>query len=81
VCGSDLWDYRGINDVAQPTPIGHEYVGVVEETGAAVKDIKPGQFVIGSFSASDNTCPVADFPRPTGPETRADRGFVNDPRR
>jgi len=58
VCGSDLWDYRGINDVAQPTPIGHEYVGVVEETGAEVKDIKPGQFVIGSFFASDNTCPV-----------------------
>ncbi|MCG0286841.1 zinc-dependent alcohol dehydrogenase family protein [Streptomyces sp. PSAA01] len=58
VCGSDLWDYRGINDVARPTPIGHEYVGVVEETGAEVQDIKPGQFVIGSFFASDNTCPI-----------------------
>jgi NADPH:quinone reductase-like Zn-dependent oxidoreductase len=58
VCGSDLWDYRGINEVAQPTPIGHEYVGVVEETGSEVRDIKPGQFVIGSFFASDNTCPV-----------------------
>ena len=58
VCGSDLWDYRGINPVTQPTPIGHEYVGVVEETGAAVKDIKPGQFVIGSFFASDNTCAI-----------------------
>ncbi|MER7183373.1 zinc-dependent alcohol dehydrogenase family protein [Streptomyces hyaluromycini] len=57
VCGSDLWDYRGINEVARPTPIGHEYVGVVEETGAQVRDIKPGQFVIGSFFASDNTCP------------------------
>jgi threonine dehydrogenase-like Zn-dependent dehydrogenase len=58
VCGSDLWDYRGINEVAQPTPIGHEYVGVVEETGSEVRDIKPGQFVIGSFFASDNTCPI-----------------------
>ncbi|MFF3371374.1 zinc-dependent alcohol dehydrogenase family protein [Streptomyces sp. NPDC002680] len=58
VCGSDLWDYRGINPVAQPTPIGHEYVGVVEETGSEVKDIKSGQFVIGSFFASDNTCPI-----------------------
>ncbi|MEW1829803.1 zinc-dependent alcohol dehydrogenase family protein [Streptomyces sp. NPDC088196] len=58
VCGSDLWDYRGINPVTQPTPIGHEYVGVVEETGAEVKDIKPGQFVIGSFFASDNTCAI-----------------------
>ena len=58
VCGSDLWDYRGINPVTRPTPIGHEYVGVVEETGAEVKDIKPGQFVIGSFFASDNTCAI-----------------------
>ncbi len=58
VCGSDLWDYRGINPVSAPTPIGHEYVGVVEETGAEVKDIKPGQFVIGSFFASDNTCAI-----------------------
>ena len=58
VCGSDLWDYRGINPVTRPTPIGHEYVGVVEENGAEVKDIKPGQFVIGSFFASDNTCAI-----------------------
>ncbi|MFF5297842.1 zinc-dependent alcohol dehydrogenase family protein [Streptomyces sp. NPDC013161] len=58
VCGSDLWDYRGINPVTRPTPIGHEYVGVVEEIGAEVKDIKPGQFVIGSFFASDNTCAI-----------------------
>jgi len=57
VCGSDLWDYRGINPVAQPTPIGHEYCGIVEEVGSAVRSIKPGQFVIGSFFASDNTCP------------------------
>lgn len=58
VCGSDLWDYRGINPVSAPTPIGHEYVGVVEETGAEVQDIKSGQFVIGSFFASDNTCAI-----------------------
>ena len=57
VCGSDLWDYRGINKVTQPTPIGHEYCGIVEEVGRAVSKIKPGQFVIGSFFASDNTCP------------------------
>jgi threonine dehydrogenase-like Zn-dependent dehydrogenase len=57
VCGSDLWDYRGINPVNQPTPIGHEYCGIVEEVGADVTTIKPGQFVIGSFFASDNTCP------------------------
>lgn len=57
VCGSDLWPYRGIQPIARPTPIGHEYCGIVEEVGRAVTSIKPGQFVIGSFFASDNTCP------------------------
>src|SRR5882724_11784477 len=55
VCGSDLWPYRGINPVPQPTPMGHEYCGIVEEAGSAVTSIKPGQFVIGSFFASDGT--------------------------
>ena len=58
VCGSDLWDYRGINPVEQPTPMGHEYVGIVEEIGSEVTTITPGQFVVGSFFASDNTCPI-----------------------
>ena len=57
VCGSDLWPYRGIQPIAQPTLMGHEYCGIVEEIGSAVTTIKPGQFVIGSFFASDNTCP------------------------
>src|SRR5467141_1707921 len=57
VCGSDLWPYRGINAIPQPTPMGHEYCGIVEEIGNAVTSVKPGQFVIGSFFASDNTCP------------------------
>src|SRR5712671_6028782 len=57
VCGSDLWPYRGIQPIAQPTPMGHEYCGIVEEVGGAVTTIKPGQFVIGSFFASDNSCP------------------------
>ncbi|MBB5781041.1 zinc-dependent alcohol dehydrogenase family protein [Nonomuraea jabiensis] len=56
VCGSDLWPYRGIEPVNQPTPMGHEYVGIVEEVGSEVRTIKPGQFVVGSFFASDNTC-------------------------
>jgi threonine dehydrogenase-like Zn-dependent dehydrogenase len=58
VCGSDLWDYRGINPAGEPHPIGHEYVGVVEEAGSEVNSVKPGQFVIGSFFASDGTCPI-----------------------
>ncbi|MEN3310434.1 MAG: hypothetical protein V7603_6636 [Micromonosporaceae bacterium] len=57
VCGSDLWDYRGINPISQPTPIGHEYCGIVEAVGSDVATIRPGQFVVGSFFASDNTCP------------------------
>ena len=57
VCGSDLWPYRGISPFPQPTPMGHEYCGIVEEVGGAVTTVKPGQFVIGSFFASDNTCP------------------------
>jgi threonine dehydrogenase-like Zn-dependent dehydrogenase len=61
VCGSDLWPYRGIAPITQPTPMGHEYVGIVEEVGSAVKNIKPGQFAVGSFATSDNTCPHCQF--------------------
>ncbi|MFG2129264.1 zinc-dependent alcohol dehydrogenase family protein [Streptomyces sp. NPDC048751] len=56
VCGSDLWAYRGTDPITEPTPMGHEYVGVVEEVGNEVTNVKPGQFVIGSFATSDNTC-------------------------
>ena len=58
VCGSDLWPYRGIEPITQPRPMGHEYCGIVEEVGSAVTTIKPGQFVVGSFFASDNTCEI-----------------------
>jgi threonine dehydrogenase-like Zn-dependent dehydrogenase len=58
VCGSDLWSWRGTDPVTQPTPMGHEYAGVVEEIGPAVRNVRPGQFVVGSFMASDNTCPI-----------------------
>jgi threonine dehydrogenase-like Zn-dependent dehydrogenase len=58
VCGSDLWPYRGIEKVDGPSPMGHEYVGIVEEVGSEVTGIKPGQFVVGSFWASDNTCEI-----------------------
>ncbi len=58
VCGSDLWPYRGIEAVDGPSPMGHEYAGIVEEVGNQVTNIRPGQFVVGSFFASDNTCPI-----------------------
>jgi len=58
VCGSGLWPYRGVEAVDGPAPMGHEYVGIVEEVGSEVQHIKPGQFVVGSFWASDNTCEI-----------------------
>ena len=58
ICGSDLWPYRGIEAIEGPAPMGHEYVGIVEEVGSTVSTIKPGQFVVGSFFASDNTCEI-----------------------
>jgi threonine dehydrogenase-like Zn-dependent dehydrogenase len=58
VCGSDLWPYRGIEELNGPTPMGHEYVGVVEEVGNDVRTVRPGQFVVGSFFASDGTCEI-----------------------
>ncbi|HNA32648.1 MAG TPA: zinc-dependent alcohol dehydrogenase family protein [Flavobacteriales bacterium] len=57
ICGSDLWPYRGLNDSKGPQHMGHEYCGVVVEVGSAVRTVKPGQFVVGSFCISDNTCP------------------------
>jgi threonine dehydrogenase-like Zn-dependent dehydrogenase len=56
VCGSDLWPCRGIDQVTLASAIGHEYCGIVEQIGDAVALVQPGQFVIGGFLASDNTC-------------------------
>src|SRR5881275_2323819 len=61
VCGSDLWPYRGLQPIKGPTPMGHEYCGFVEEVGSAVKSVRPGQFIIGSFATSDNTCPNCQY--------------------
>ena len=58
ICGSDLWPYRGIEPLDGPRPMGHEYCGIVEEIGSEVTSVKPGQFVVGSFFASDNTCEI-----------------------
>lgn len=61
ICGSDLWPYRGFNEVDAPMAMGHEYCGVVADVGSDVKTVKPGQFVVGSFCLSDNTCPHCRF--------------------
>ncbi|MEU8802314.1 zinc-dependent alcohol dehydrogenase family protein [Spirillospora sp. NPDC048819] len=58
VCGTDLWAYRGADKLEGPRPMGHEYAGVVERVGGAVRNIEVGDFVVGSFFASDNTCEI-----------------------
>lgn len=70
VCGSDLWPFRGLQSVNGPTHMGHEYCGIVVEVGEAVKTVRPGQFVVGSFCLSDNTCPHCKFGFPSSCEQR-----------
>ncbi|MGB3603347.1 zinc-dependent alcohol dehydrogenase family protein [Gordonia sp. (in: high G+C Gram-positive bacteria)] len=57
ICGSDLWPYRGANEV-HDAPMGHEYAGYVKEVGPQVTSVKVGDFVVGSFMASDNSCEI-----------------------
>ncbi|NNC14018.1 zinc-dependent alcohol dehydrogenase family protein [Planctomonas sp. JC2975] len=57
ICGSDLWPYRGADQVHDAV-MGHEYAGIVEEIGSSVNTVKVGDFVVGSFWASDNTCEI-----------------------
>ncbi len=70
VCGSDLWPYRGINEVTEPRRIGHEFVGIVEEVGSDVSTLRTGDFVIAPFTYSDNTCPHCR----AGVQTACDQG-------
>jgi len=56
VCGSDLWYYRGESPF-DPGPIGHEFIGVVEDVGSEVHNVAPGELVIAPFAFSDGTCP------------------------
>ncbi|MEV2272500.1 zinc-dependent alcohol dehydrogenase family protein [Nonomuraea africana] len=81
VCGSDLWPFRGVEPVDRPMPMGHEYVGIVEEVGSEVKNVKPGQFVVGSFVASDGTFVASDgtceICRAGYPSSCVDRVFMS----
>ena len=56
VCGSDLWYYRG-DSPFEPGPIGHEFVGVIEDVGADVNTLAKGDLVISPFAFSDGICP------------------------
>jgi threonine dehydrogenase-like Zn-dependent dehydrogenase len=78
VCGSDLWPYRGVNEVTGPTRIGHEFVGIVEEVGSEVRGVRAGDFVVAPFMYSDNTCPNCRV----GIQSRCDHGgFYGGPDR
>ena len=61
ICGSDLWPYRGLQPTDGSAHMGHEYCGIVVEVGSEVRTVRPGQFVVGSFCLSDNTCPHCKF--------------------
>src|SRR3954449_3970600 len=61
ICGSDLWPYRGLQPTDGPAHMGHEYCGIVVEVGSEVRTVRPGEFVVGSFCLSDNTCPHCRF--------------------
>jgi threonine dehydrogenase-like Zn-dependent dehydrogenase len=80
VCGSDLWSYRGVNNITQPIAMGHEYCGIVEEVGRAVTTVQPGAFVVGSFFASDNTCPHCQAGYHTSCKHREPVGGAQAPR-
>ncbi len=56
VCGSDLWGYRGLRGEPGQTPIGHEFVGIVESVGSDVTTVAVGDFVIAPFYGCDGTC-------------------------
>ena len=58
VCGSDLHPYHSMDPLAEGQPMGHEFIGVVEEIGADVTRVGVGDFVISPFAWSDNTCPT-----------------------
>jgi threonine dehydrogenase-like Zn-dependent dehydrogenase len=56
ICGSDLWPYGSLRPLERGRRIGHEFLGVVEDTGSDVSSIKPGDLVVAPFLWSDNTC-------------------------
>jgi len=56
ICGSDLWPYKQLERTERGQPIGHEFIGIVEEIGAEVRSIKPGNVVVAPFAYSDGSC-------------------------
>lgn len=76
VCGSDLHPYHNLAAKPDGKSMGHEFIGVVEETGPAVTSLRSGDFVIAPFAWSDGTCQFCRDGLQTACETG---GFWNDP--
>lgn len=56
ICGSDLWPYRRTTPPDEPSRIGHEFLGVVEQLGADVRTLRVGDLVIAPFKYSCGEC-------------------------
>ncbi len=56
ICGSDLWFYRGVTQWEPGDRTGHEFIGIVEETGRDVRTLRKGDYVVAPFVSSDGTC-------------------------
>ncbi|MFD7447183.1 alcohol dehydrogenase catalytic domain-containing protein [Streptomyces sp. NPDC059909] len=56
VCGSDMWPFQSMPATDTGRPMGHEFLGIVEESGADVTGLKTGDLVVAPFTYSDNTC-------------------------
>ncbi|MFE2738698.1 zinc-binding dehydrogenase [Streptomyces sp. NPDC059349] len=56
ICGSDLWPYGSMTRADGPARMGHEFIGIVEDTGSEVTTVKRGDLVVAPFAISDNTC-------------------------
>ena len=56
ICGSDLHPYRSMPATGQGRQMGHEFMGIVEDTGAEVAGLKRGDLVLSPFTYADNTC-------------------------
>ena len=56
ICGSDLWPYNQMERSESGQRMGHEFIGIVEDVGAEVRTVKPGDLVVAPFAWSDGTC-------------------------
>src|SRR5919107_782621 len=76
ICGSDLWPYASMEPSETGQSMGHEAIGVVEDVGAEVRNLKRGDLVVMPFAYSDGTC---EFCREGLPTACVHLGFFGNP--